>query len=346
MRVGLAVAALALTETPRFFASPRPVRGAASVAGPVQHPSLPADVEAVHPACRGSVCIAGQSSPALPWFPFGALSVGVLVASFAAGGSDAHVDPRADTSEIIAHDHICFSSLQAERRALLEEDEASSHAEFQIVSEKLKQEDSRLMMLVLDAQLKEVRDKMANVAFDAETYAKKLPGILPFLGYFDPLGFSTKVGVTEEQVKFYREAELKHGRLGTLAAFGIVVSENFHPLGGDQMNGVPAILAFQNSQLFLGTALILATIALPDVKAVPLLSPTDEVKQTTELNGTRVGMLAATSMIAKEMATSKCLMSTLAVATPDSAAVSTAAAAVSQAVSEAAAVSTALAEAI
>lgn len=82
----------------------------------------------------------------------------------------------------------------------------------------------------------------------------------------------------------------------------------------------------------------MATIALPDIKAVPLLSPTDRMKQTTELNGTRVGMLAATSMIAKEVAESTCLsctLKTLAVAAPEAAVVS-----------QAAAVSTALVEAI
>jgi hypothetical protein len=300
-----------------------------------------------------------QASPRLPW---GSLCFGAIVASIAVGGSFAPVDPERQDAPSTASSAGRFASkeskyadrdakdlrllrIQANRRALLEEDEANACKEFLIVTEKLRKEDTRLMMLTLDAQLKEmqdkmanVQDKMANVTFDGESYAKKLPGVLPLLGYFDPLGLASKIGESEEKVNFYREAELKHGRLGTLAAMGIVVSENFHPFGGDQMNGVPAILAFQNEQMLWGTALILATIALPDIKAVPLLSPTDRMKQTTELNGTRVGMLAATSMIAKEMAESTCLscsLKTLAVAAPEAAVVS-----------QAAAVSTALVEAI
>jgi hypothetical protein len=308
-----------------------------------------------------------------------ALCAGVFVASVAAGGFDApvgnfsgrrdhghHVPPEeqwlgklptnshyfygvessASTKALDWADNNLFvSSLQAKRQALLEEDEANSYQEFEMLNKKLREEDFRLMLLKVDGQVKEMRGKMpnvndlANVAFDRETYAKKLPGVLPLLGYFDPLGLGTAIGVTEEKVKFYREAELKHGRLGTLAAFGIVVSENFHPLGGDQMNGVPATIhAFQNSELLLGTTLILATIALPDIKDVPLVSPTDKLKQTTELNGTRVGMLAATSMIAKEVTTSKCLFASLAFGTPEAAAVAAA--------SESAVVSTALVEAV
>jgi hypothetical protein len=239
-----------------------------------------------------------------------------------------HQSQYENRSKVNAHEGSCLLSLQANRRALLEEDEANSCKELQIISEKLRQEDSRLMMLMLDTQLREMRNKMANVAFDGEAYVKNLPGVLPSLGLWDPLGFSKKTGVTEEKLNFYREAELKHGRIGTLAAFGILVSE--------QMNGVPAILAFQNSQLLLGTTLILATIALPDIKAVPLLSPTDKVKQTTELNGTRVGMLAAAHMIGKEIATTTCLTCSLAAATPEAAVVSQGAAVLSTALAEAA----------
>jgi hypothetical protein len=239
---------------------------------------------------------------------------GAVVASFAAGGSFARVD----------------------RRKLLEEDEANSYRELEIVSEKLRQEDTRLVMRQLDVQIKEMREKMAC---DAEEYAKKLPGVLPFLGYFDPLGLSRKLGFStvhyEEKVDFYREAELKHGRLATLAALGIVVSE--------QMNGVPAILALNNTQLLLPTALLLGTLALPDINSVPLVSPTDKAKQTTELNGTRVGMLAATSMIAKEMATKTCFLYSLAVGTPEASVVSQAAVAEAAVVSQAA---TAMAEAV
>ena len=42
------------------------------------------------------------------------------------------------------------------------------------------------------------------------------------------------------QVKFYREVELKHGRVAMLASLGFLVGEQFHPLFGGQINVRPA----------------------------------------------------------------------------------------------------------
>ena len=319
MLVGLTVAAAA----PAHFFAPQPalrygIEGA--------YLGSQAGAGAAFPRVAAAAVIAPPGPPAGPsWTPAAGAAArlprglvpmvfGAVVASFAAGGSFARVD----------------------RRKLLEEDEANSYRELEIVSEKLRQEDTRLVMLQLNSQIKDMREKMAG---DAEEYAKKLPGVLPFLGYFDPLGLSRKLGFSsvhyEEKVNFYREAELKHGRLGTLAALGIVVSEKFHPLGG--------VLALNNTQLLLPTALLLGTIALPDINSVPLVSPTDKAKQTTELNGTRVGMLAATSMIAKEMATKTCFLYSLAAGAPEASVVSQAAVAEAAVVSQAA---TAMAEAV
>merc|ERR1711966_68313 len=58
---------------------------------------------------------------------------------------------------------------------------------------------------------------------------KELPGITDPLGFFDPAGFTE--GASEGKVRFYREVELKHGRVGMLAAVGFLVGEQFHPLG-------------------------------------------------------------------------------------------------------------------
>merc|ERR1719281_2418031 len=63
-------------------------------------------------------------------------------------------------------------------------------------------------------------------------YAKSLPGVTGPLGFFDPLGFCSADDITVGKIKFYREVELKHGRVGMLAALGFVVGENFHPLFG------------------------------------------------------------------------------------------------------------------
>merc|ERR1719482_870101 len=57
-------------------------------------------------------------------------------------------------------------------------------------------------------------------------------GALAPLGYWDPLGISTNVPAG--RLLFYREVELKHGRICMLASLGILVAEQFHPLfGGD-----------------------------------------------------------------------------------------------------------------
>ena len=74
------------------------------------------------------------------------------------------------------------------------------------------------------------------------------PGEGPF-GLFDPLGLSE--GATPEDLRRWRESEVKHGRLAMIAAPAIIVSEQYHPffpLGGasvthfDQMVRVNCLL--------------------------------------------------------------------------------------------------------
>merc|ERR1712087_723027 len=67
------------------------------------------------------------------------------------------------------------------------------------------------------------------------------------LGYFDPLGFSTG-DASEGKIRFYREAELKHGRVAMLASLGFLVGEQFHPLFGGDID-VPSYIAFQETPL-------------------------------------------------------------------------------------------------
>merc|ERR1712134_254528 len=75
---------------------------------------------------------------------------------------------------------------------------------------------------------------------------KALPGITDPLGFFDPAGFSS--GASEGRVRFYREVELKHGRVAMLAALGFLVGEQFHPLWGGNVD-VPSYTAFQETPL-------------------------------------------------------------------------------------------------
>jgi len=48
---------------------------------------------------------------------------------------------------------------------------------------------------------------------------------------FDPLGFSK--GATPEQMTWYRQAELKHGRVAMLATVGFIVADTVFQLPGD-----------------------------------------------------------------------------------------------------------------
>ena len=56
--------------------------------------------------------------------------------------------------------------------------------------------------------------KTSSLAFSADD----LPGALPPVGFFDPLGFAEKAD--EPTLKRYREAEVTHGRVAMLAVVG------------------------------------------------------------------------------------------------------------------------------
>merc|ERR1719331_1662417 len=75
--------------------------------------------------------------------------------------------------------------------------------------------------------------------------AEEMPGITR-LGFFDPLGFSTLA--SEGKLLFYREVELKHGRVSMLATLGILVAEQWHPLFGGNID-LPAYITFQFTPL-------------------------------------------------------------------------------------------------
>merc|ERR1712139_666515 len=85
------------------------------------------------------------------------------------------------------------------------------------------------------------------------------------LGYFDPLGFSTDI--SGGKLLFYREVELKHGRVAMLATLGILVAEQFHPLFGGNID-VPAYLAFQQTPLQTFWPAVVLAIAIPEVFSV------------------------------------------------------------------------------
>merc|ERR1719199_994703 len=98
--------------------------------------------------------------------------------------------------------------------------------------------------------------------FDSVTFAKTLPGIIEQVGFFDPLGFCSKEGTTEGKIRFYREVELKHGRVAMLAAVGFPVAELIHPLFGGQID-LPSYIAFQETPLQKYWGAVVLLIAVP-----------------------------------------------------------------------------------
>jgi hypothetical protein len=185
----------------------------------------------------------------------------------------------------------------------------------------------------------ETKAKMADVEKAVKLKAQDMAGVTGPLGFFDPLGFVADC--SEGKLLFYREVELKHGRVAMLAALGFLVGEQFHPLFGGNVN-VPSYIAFQQTPLQTFWPAVVAAIAIPEVFSVftfnppfagvekgfaiengwemrsdrmagdfgfdPLgLKPTDpkelKVMQTKELNNGRLAMIAAAGMIAQELAT-------------------------------------------
>merc|ERR1712224_353800 len=174
------------------------------------------------------------------------------------------------------------------------------------------------------------KQKLAKVLDQVKAKESLLAGITR-LGFFDPLGFATTV--KGGKLLFYREVELKHGRVAMLASLGILVGEQFHPLFGGDIN-VPSYIAFQETPLENFWPAVVAAIAIPEILSVfqfqdpskgemwamkedhlpgdlgfdPLgLKPTDPKKfkemQSKEINNGRLAMIAAAGMIAQEIAT-------------------------------------------
>jgi light-harvesting complex I chlorophyll a/b binding protein 1 len=76
--------------------------------------------------------------------------------------------------------------------------------------------------------------------------AKSMPGKTAPMDYFDPVGFSSKC--TLGTLLFWREAELKHGRIGMIATLGIIMGEKFAPLLGAAKD-VPAVYQLKGTTL-------------------------------------------------------------------------------------------------
>merc|ERR1719426_368226 len=106
----------------------------------------------------------------------------------------------------------------------------------------------------------------AAPAMTPKEYAMTLPGITEPLGFWDPLDCTGQEGITEGKVRFYREVELKHGRVAMLAALGFPVAEQFHPLFAT--DDAPSFSAFQQTPLQTFFPAVVLVIAIAEVFSV------------------------------------------------------------------------------
>ena len=153
----------------------------------------------------------------------------------------------------------------------------------------------------------------------------------PF-GFFDPIGMTKDL--TPGQARYFREAEVKHGRVAMLAAVGFLVGEQFHPLFDGSVD-VPSYVAFQATPLQEFWTGVVATIGIFEFFTIvqvdggfeirdnfadgtkrvagdfmfdPLgLKPKSEaeleVMQQKEINNGRLAMVAIAGMVVQELVT-------------------------------------------
>lgn len=176
---------------------------------------------------------------------------------------------------------------------------------------------------------------------DANLPCYGLPGAVAPTGYFDPIGFA-QTGISLNDVKRFREAELQHGRVAMIACLGYFAGEAIDgPFGAagpanDQLAQLPFGVVPIMGLLIGAAELRRATIGWVepnpsvfdtlfalrenyypgDIGFDPLgLKPTDkagfETMQTKELQNGRLAMIGAAGMCAQELVNHKTIMDTL-----------------------------------
>merc|ERR1712224_735827 len=127
----------------------------------------------------------------------------------------------------------------------------------------------------MSAMDSETKGEVEGMAKAAMLKAQDMAGVTGPMGFFDPVGLSADL--PEGKLLFYREAELKHGRVCMLASLGILVAEKFHPLFGGDIDA-PAYVAFQAIPIQAFWVAVSAAIAIPEVGySIPTFNtPVDE----------------------------------------------------------------------
>ena len=106
-----------------------------------------------------------------------------------------------------------------------------------------------------------------NMQLTGTEYAKTLPAAGPF-GFFDPLGMTAEL--SDGQVRYFREVEVKHGRVAMLGALGFLIGEQFHPLFGGNVD-VPSYVAFQATPLQTFWTSVVASIGVIEFFTIVLV---------------------------------------------------------------------------
>jgi len=173
------------------------------------------------------------------------------------------------------------------------------------------------------------RSVRGDISLAQATKAEEMAGVTGPLGFWDPLKLSADI--PEGKLMFFREAELKHGRVSMLAALGVLVAEKFYPVlthfGGNPE--VSSLGLFQEKSiasfwpaivisLYFFEAQPLADIENGEINKPdyvpgdlgwdPLgFKPKDakglKEMQTKELNNGRLAMFASLGMLAQEAVT-------------------------------------------
>ena len=174
----------------------------------------------------------------------------------------------------------------------------------------------------------------AKEGIPASRGVQDLPGAIAPLGLFDPLHLATSVPFVD--VRTWREAEIKHGRVAMLAALGFPLAEVLRPLFGGQAHALSVHALQHADRSWAALVLVIAVLEIPSVISFqqpfsretlfrveenhasgdfgfdPLrLKPADpagyEDMQNKELAHGRLAMIAIAGMVAQELMTHESL---------------------------------------